>query len=143
MNVRAICSGGFSLPMPPAEALPLFTPEGERKWAGPDWDPQYAIEGAETDDTAPGTVFWTESDGGPATWIVLDRGEHSVRFARISPGRIAGTIAVACEAAGGGCRVSVTYDVTSLGPGGAAFVRELEGGFERFMEHWRAAILAL
>jgi hypothetical protein len=31
MNVRAICEGGFTLPLPVAEALVLFTPEGERR----------------------------------------------------------------------------------------------------------------
>jgi hypothetical protein len=142
VNVRAICDGGFELPVAPAEALRLFTPEGERRWAGPAWDPEYAIAGAEADDTAPGTVFWTESDGGNATWIVLDRGEHFVRYARIAPGRVAGTIAVACEPSGEGCRVRVRYDATSIGPDGVAFVQELESGFDGFMAEWRRAVLA-
>jgi hypothetical protein len=97
MNVRAICEGGFTLPLPVDEALPLFTPEGERSWAGPHWDPTYAIPESAQDDAAPGTVFWTESDGGAAIWIVLERRADGMRYARVAPGRIAGTISVTCS----------------------------------------------
>ena len=39
MNARAICKAHFSLPMAVEDAKPLFTPEGERRWAGSSWDP--------------------------------------------------------------------------------------------------------
>jgi hypothetical protein len=143
MNVRAICEGGFTLPLPVADALPLFTPEGERRWAGADWDPVYALPGAAQDDTAPGTVFSTESDGGAAVWIVLERRDDGMRYARVAPARIAGTIDVTCTPVDGGTRVHVTYDVTSLGPEGAEFVRELESGYDGFMASWREEILGV
>ena len=129
--------------MPAAEAVPLFTPEGERSWAGPSWDPVYAIEGAAADDSAPGNVFTTESDGGHATWIVLERRDDGMRYARVAPDRVAGTIDVTCTPAGspGETDVTVRYDVTSLGPEGAAFVERLRDGFEAFLEHWRHEIL--
>lgn len=141
MNVRAVCEGGFTLPLPVGEAVGLFTPEGERRWAGPDWDPVYAIPQSAQDDCAPGTVFTTESHGGPATWIVLERREDGMRYARIVAGHNAGTVSVSCVAAGDGTRVTVTYDVTSLGPDGAAFVQELESGYDAFMASWREAIV--
>ena len=142
MNVRAICEGGFTLPLPLADAVVLFTPEGERRWAGEDWDPQYSIPESAQDDSAPGTVFSTESDGGRATWIVLERRDDGLRYARIAPDRIAGTVSVHCApAAGGETRVTVVYDVTSLSPEGAAFVRELESGFDAFMDGWRNEIV--
>jgi hypothetical protein len=142
MNVRAVCEGGFTLPLPVADAVALFTPEGERRWAGPDWDPQYAIAESARDDSAPGTVFSTESDGGRATWIVLERRDDGMRYARIAPDRIAGTVDVRCAPApGGGTSVTVSYDVTSLGEEGAAFVRELESGFGAFMDSWREEIV--
>src|SRR5262249_47894283 len=65
-RVRVVCEGRFELPLPPAEALPFFTPEGERAWAGPAWNPVYPDPGAAVDDSAPGTVFTTESHGGDA-----------------------------------------------------------------------------
>ena len=51
MNVRAICEGHFLLPLPLAEAVPLFTPGGERLWAGSSWQPIYAIPEAAQDDS--------------------------------------------------------------------------------------------
>lgn len=144
MNVRAICNGRFALPMPPADARTLFTPEGERRWAGSSWNPIYAIRGAAEHDSAPGTVFTTESDGGKATWIVLERRHDGMRYARVAHDRIAGTIDVVCTQGESSdvTEVAVTYDVTSLGPEGIAFVKELEASFEEFLEGWRQEILA-
>jgi hypothetical protein len=57
--------------VPPAGALPLFTPEGERAWAGPAWNPVYPDSAAAEDDSAPGTVFTTESHGGDETQVTV------------------------------------------------------------------------
>jgi hypothetical protein len=144
MNIRAICEGRFTVPLRPEAALALFTPEGERRWAGSSWSPEYAIADAAGDDSTPGTVFTTESDGGVATWIVLERRDDGLRYARVAPGHIAGTVSVSCSqgAATDETRVTVRYDVTSLGPGGAAFVERFQAGYDAFLEHWRAAIVA-
>jgi hypothetical protein len=142
MNIRAVCEGHFTLPLPVTSAVPLFTPEGERRWAGSSWDPIYAIPEA-VSDGAPGTVFTTESDGGEATWIVLERRADGMSYARVVAGRIAGTITVRClQKAQGETRVTVRYDVTSVGPEGVAFVQELEAGYDSFLEEWRHEILA-
>ena len=143
MNVRAICEGRFTLPLSVAEAVPLFTPEGERQWAGSSWDPVYAIPEAADDASAPGTVFATESDGGYAIWIVLERRDDGMRYARVAPDRIAGTISVTCTQATSPkeTEVTVTYDVTSLGPEGAAFVQDLEAEYDAFLAGWRQEIL--
>jgi hypothetical protein len=119
-----------------------FTPEGERRWAGASWDPIYAIPEAAEDDSAPGTVFTTEADGGRAVWIVLERRADGMRYARVSPDRIAGTIDVTCTASGeDDTEVTVVYDVTSLGPEGSAFVEELSAGYQAFLQSWRHEIL--
>jgi hypothetical protein len=144
MNVRAICEGTFTVPLPVTEALPLFTPEGERRWAGSSWNPVYALPESSADDTAPGTVFTTESDGGHTTWIVLERREHGMRYARVAPGRIAGTIDVSCvPSASAATDVTVVYDVTSLSPDGAAFIEELRAGYDGFLEGWRQEIVGM
>src|SRR5205085_8966476 len=116
MNVRDVCIGRFTLPLAPAEAVPLFTPEGERRWAGPSWDPEYPIPGAAAVDAAPGTVFTTDGDHGRATWIVLEHRSDGLRYARVVAEHIAGTIDVACgeTASPGETEVTVVYDVTSL-----------------------------
>ena len=93
--------------------------------------------------TAPGTVFATEGTGGRATWIVLERRDDGMRYARIAPDRIAGTIDVSCRpsASGQGTDVTVIYDVTSLSPEGRAFLEELSAGYDAFLEGWRQEIL--
>lgn len=143
MNRRAICEGQFTVPLRLASAVSLFTPEGERRWAGSSWDPVYPVPEAAADDSAPGTVFTTESDEGAAIWIVLERGDDGMSYARVAPGRIAGTINVACwpETSPDETRVTVRYDVTSLGPDGVAFVEELEAGYDGFLDEWRREIL--
>jgi len=143
MNVREICEGTFMLPVAVAAAVPLFTPEGERRWVGASWDPIYALPQAAKDDSAPGTVFTTEGTGGRATWIVLERRDDGMRYARFAPGQIAGTIDVTCRPSpsGQGTDVTVIYDVTSLSPEGTAFVEELSAGYDAFLEGWRQEIL--
>ena len=91
-----------------------------------------AIPEAAQDDSAPGTVFTTHSVGGKATWIVLERSDNGMRYARVARWRIAGTISVTCTEAAepGQTRVSVTYDVTSLGTEGVAFVEQLEANYD-------------
>jgi hypothetical protein len=85
MNERAICEGQFTLPVATSVATPLSTPEGERRWAGSFSNPVYAISEAVTDDSAPGTVFMTETDDAAAIWIVVKRREDGIRYARIAP----------------------------------------------------------
>jgi hypothetical protein len=143
-RVRVVCEGRFELPLAPDEALAFFTPEGERAWAGPAWNPVYPDPGAAVDDSAPGTVFSTESHGGDATWVVVDRTASTIRYARFVPGRIAGTIAVRCDpgASDGETEVTVTYDITSLGPDEAEFVERLRDGYDAFLGSWREEIVA-
>ena len=64
-------------------------------------------------------------------------------YASVAPGRIAGVVTVALSAEPDGCAATVTYDVTSLTAEGAAFVHELESGFDAFLAHWRESILAV
>jgi hypothetical protein len=145
MNVRAVCDGQFTLPLPMASAMPLFTPEGERRWAGPSWNPVYAISTApNADGSSPGTVFTTESDGGDAIWVVLERRDDAVSYARVAPGRTAGTVAVSCTPSSSRDETGVTvcYDITSLGPDGIAFVENLRTGYQVFLDGWRTQILA-
>ena len=89
-------------------------------------------------------MFTTESHGGDATWVVVERTESAIRYARFVPGRIAGTIAVRCEpgAADGETLVTVVYDVTSLGPDGAEFVQRLRDRYDAFLDSWREEIVA-
>ena len=106
MNTRAHLTGTIEVPLPPDEALHLFTPAGERDWV-PGWDPTFPAG----EDTAPGTTFLTHEQ---TIWVIADRTPTSMRYARITPGVHAGTVEVRCEAAGTTTRAHVTYDLTTL-----------------------------
>jgi len=132
------------LSVPPAEALPHFTPEGERAWV-PDWDPEplHTIDGSLA---RAGAVFRTAAKGEETLWITLrvDRKAGEADYVRVTPGNRLGTVHVRCRARGTGSEVELTYRLTSLGPEGdealavmtpEAFASELAG--------WRSAIEAV
>ncbi len=75
---------------------------------------------AASDDPATARFFTCGSGRGAATWIVLERCDDRMSYARVAPGRIAGTITVGCsqQASPDETRVSMCYDGTSLGPEG-------------------------
>jgi hypothetical protein len=94
--------------LPREEALALFTAEGERRWAE-GWEPRYP-EPARRD--GPGAVF-TTAHGHDTTWIMVDHVPERVRYARVTHGLTAGTVAVEVLASDEQrTRVRVTYDLT-------------------------------
>ena len=129
--IRRVLSGIVEVPLPPDEALALFTPEGERAWA-PGWDPHFPSG----EDTAPGTAFTTH--GGRTFWVIADRTADAMRYARITPGVHAGTVEVRCEPAGATTCAHVTYDLTGLGD--PAAVDHFAGGFPAMLAEWERLI---
>ena len=116
----------------------LFTPEGEREWV-PAWDPRYP---AGQDSEEPGTVFRTSHDGVTTIWVILelDRSQHRATYARVTPGVHAGTVSVECvDTRPGHCRVSVDYDLTTLGNVNALEPYRPEA-FSAMMDSWAALI---
>jgi hypothetical protein len=131
-------TGTVRVPLPPAAALPLFTPEGERDWAE-GWDPSFPA-GEVDDDTAPGTVFVTESGEAQTVWVVADRSASSMRYARVTPGVWGGTVEVCCSEYGTDTVAEVTYDLTALSPGAEPGLQDFADGYEDFMGGWEQAI---
>ncbi|HET7566772.1 MAG TPA: SRPBCC family protein [Gaiellaceae bacterium] len=130
---RAVLTGSVPVPLPPDEAFPLFTPEGERAWAH-GWDPRYPAGDALEE----GLVFVT----GDTVWTVLrlDPG-RAVEYSRVTPGDRAGRVAVRCEPDGaGGTTATVEYDLTALRPEANAALDEFAAGYEAYLAHWRHAI---
>jgi hypothetical protein len=118
-------TGTIAVPLPPEQAITLFTPEGERAWA-PGWDPQHHSD----------AVFTTDHDGTQTIWVVLDAGEDAVRYARVSPGRHAGTVEVRCRADGETTRAEVTYDLTPLSADALD-----DFGFDAMFAEWERMIV--
>lgn len=142
-GAEVVLTGRFTVALPAESAYKLFTPEGERTWAD-GWSPAYPLEGADADDTAPGTVFETSVHGHAlTTWIVLDRSPgRSVRYARVTPGSRAGTVAVSLEPRGESTEVAVTYELTALSPAARDELMSFAEAYPAFLESWRTAIAA-
>jgi hypothetical protein len=137
---QVVCSGMVPIEMPPPRAIELFTPSGERPWVE-GWDPAFPA-GESDDETAPGTVFVTESDHGPVTWVVAGRTAASIVYARVSAGVSAGLVEVRCEEGPGGTAARVTYRLTALIPGAVGELEAFEARFEALMGDWERAIAA-
>ena len=130
---RAVRQGCFQLPCSPATALPLFTPEGERRWVD-GWHPEY-LSGASDEVGA----VWRTSHGEDTTWITTDRDGDRVRYARISNKGTAGLVEVLCSPAAGGTRVQVTYDLTACTAAGVDALQRFATHFDDMLEHWQRA----
>jgi hypothetical protein len=112
MNRRIVRTGEFDLPLPPEAALLLFTPEGERLWAGASWDPSFPVSASQEPNASPGWVAGTVA-------VSCSKGATTDQ-----------------------CRVTVQYDSSSLGPDGLAFLDDLESDYDGFLGEWRQEILS-
>jgi hypothetical protein len=125
--------------LPADQAMALFTPEGERRWAK-GWNPHYPVperrEGA-------GAVFTTAHGSHLTTWIVIDHGPEMIRYARVTNGLTAGTVAVEiCGPGESATNVRVSYDLTALTTEGEAWLDAFDAGYDAEIAAWSAAIAA-
>jgi hypothetical protein len=117
-------TGRFSLPLSPEAAFPFFSAEGERRWVT-GWEP-VPLHAPGGDLAVPGAVFSTAVGGELTLWLVLayDRSSFEARYVRFTPGSRLGTVAVRCAPSDGAAaestEVTVSYEMTSLSPAGAA-----------------------
>jgi Polyketide cyclase / dehydrase and lipid transport len=140
MSSRVVCRGSFVLPLAPSEAVGRFTPLGEREWV-PDWDPSFPA-GSPDDDTEPGTVFTTTAHGHTTVWVVAERNDLRVRYARMTQQLSAGTVTVECRPVQPGTEVVVTYDLTALSSRGQQVIERFAEDYRSFLESWRQSIEA-
>jgi hypothetical protein len=124
--------------LPPERAIHAFTPVRERAWVH-GWDPFFP-SGEHGDGAEPGTVFITEHLGN-TVWIVANRSGHSVRYARVTPGHLAGLVEVRCSAAeGGGTTAEVTYELTPLSDDARPELECFAAGYDAEILRWEQAI---
>jgi hypothetical protein len=123
----------ITLALPRERAMAMFTPEGERRWAA-GWEPHYPEpsrrEGA-------GAVFTTGHGDHHTTWIMVDHGPDSVRYARVAHGLTAGIVAVDVLVSDArSTRVAVTYDLTALGPEGERWLAGFDSHYDAEITSW-------
>jgi hypothetical protein len=137
---RAILHGTVRVALPPEQAMHRFTPVGERAWVA-GWDPMFPA-GERGDGAALGTVFVTEAEGRRTLWVVAERTEDLVRYARVTPDVWAGTVEVRCRADGAGTVAEVTYDLTALGEAGRAELQAFARGYADYLREWQRLLAA-
>ena len=129
----------ITVALPRQQAMALFTPEGERRWAD-GWDPQYPEPSRRE---GPGTVFATSHGGHHTTWVMVDHGPETVRYAHVVHGMTAGTIAVdVLDARNNATRMRVTYDLTALSPAGESWLEAFGADYQTAIAAWSSAIAA-
>ena len=134
-------AGGFAMALPLAEAFPLFSAEGERRWAA-GWDPRYVYP---TDSHAgEGLVFQTTKEGaGTATWVQTRHEPDTAvaSYVYVIPDHHTAMVDVRVTPDGDSrSQASVRYRMTSLSPDADDFVRAFGEDFADFMAHWAEAI---
>ncbi len=112
--------------------LPLFTAEGERRWA-PDWEPVWADESHQHE---VGEV-WTTAGPLLTTWVTVDTGATHVRYARLAIGDSAGLVTVTCAENGGRTTVTVDYDLTALSDAGPDRLESFAASYDDMLAHWQ------
>lgn len=133
----------IELPLPMAEAMPLFTPKGEEAWIR-EWRPEYhhPADGS----TVAGMVFVTRAGGSETWWTLTDYrpDDGYARYARVTPGMHSVLVEVQCSGmTTDRTEVEVRYTYVPLSAAGLAAVSPLaDGGFATMIEGWRTMILA-
>jgi hypothetical protein len=139
MTTAVVRSAEITVDLPREQAMSLFTAEGERPWAH-GWDPQYPLASRRE---GPGAVFTTVHGHSHTTWIMVDQEPEGVRYARVTDGTTAGTVAVdVVSSDASSTRVRVTYDLTALTPDGEAWLESFENDYEDMIASWGTEIAA-
>jgi hypothetical protein len=132
-------SADLSVALPPDAAMTLFTPEGERSWAGSDgWDPHYPVP---TRTAGVGAVFTTRHGTRTTIWVMIDHSQHGVRYVRVTPDGLAGTVEVrTLSGSGTETRLRVTYDLTALTDDVVDELARFAAGYDAEIAAWASTI---
>jgi hypothetical protein len=132
-------SSDITVALPPPDAMTLFTPEGERSWAGKDgWNPRYPVPSRTV---GAGAVFTTQHQGRLTIWVIVDQQPDRIRYARVTPHGLAGTVEVrALSGSRAATTVHVTYDLTALTDAAADELAGFAAGYHAEIDTWASDI---
>jgi len=105
----------FVVHAPLSRAASLFGPEGERCWAGPDWNPEFLhpLPGKDVQ----GAVFTLQRGPHTSVWVntVFDPSAGRMQYVALIPDKVVSTVDVRLTAIDGvSTTVEVTYARTAL-----------------------------
>jgi hypothetical protein len=139
----------FMVQAPMAVAFPLFGPEGERGWAGPHWDPEFAYPnpasapGPQPAKDVEGAVFRIRHAHHVATWVntVFDAQAGHAAYVYVIEGRLATRIDVQLSSVDSATtRVRVMYERTALSPSMNPDVVEMSQRDAKMGPEWESDI---
>jgi hypothetical protein len=134
-------TGAFRVNRPLAEAFPLFSPEGERRWVN-GWLPRY-LHPRDVPSDAAVTVFQTNHNNEETLWMVLRYApaEGVAEYVRITPGSRMGVVTVRATERTGVTDVEVTYKLTSLSEAGTRTLQAMtETSYAAMLQDWERLI---
>lgn len=130
--MRVRLTGSFVLDATLDDVRPLFSAEGERRWA-PGWEPLWA-DGSHEHEIG---EVWTTAGPPATTWVTVDVGTHHVRYGRVVVGDSAGLVTVTCAENGGSTTVTVDYDLSALSAAGAERLKQFAADYDDMLAHWQ------
>jgi hypothetical protein len=131
----------FMIRAPLHLAAPLFGPEGERCWAGQDWNPKFLYPQPGKD--VQGAVFTTERGLHTAVWVntLFDAPGGRMQYVSFVPGAHVSTIYVRLSPLDtSSTNVEVTYVRTALDVGANDDVQTMGESDRESGSHWQQAI---
>jgi hypothetical protein len=129
----------ITVELPRDQAMMLFTPEGERRWAD-GWNPDYPQPDRRE---GPGAVFTTAHGEHQTTWIMVDHAPDRIRYARVAHGTSAGTVTVeVVSSREHDTKLRVTYDLTALSAAGETWLQEFGAAYHAELAGWATEIAA-
>lgn len=131
----------FTVHAPYRVAAPLFGPEGERPWAGGQWDPQFLYPQRALD--SQGAVFTIRHGHHHAYWIntSFDTEARHFQYVYFIPDAMVVLIDVRfTELDPGNTKVNVSYERTALNPAANQHVQEMGNSDRESGKEWGTAI---
>jgi hypothetical protein len=128
---------------PYSVAFPLFGPDGERSWAGADWDPRCVYPSPAAD--IQGVVFTVKHGVHQAVWVntVFDPEGHHIQYAYFISEVMVTTINLTFQSIDpGDTKVSVVYERTALNVEANEHVQQFAAADRERGASWEKAINA-
>ena len=130
----------FDLAAPLAKAAPMFGPDGERAWAGEQWNPSFLYPTSARD--IEGAVFTVAHGPVTSVWVntIFDLAGGRMQYVCMRPDVMVATIDVRLTATLTGTHVEVTYMRTALRSEHNATVEAMGEKDRASGPQWQAAI---
>jgi hypothetical protein len=131
----------FVVQAPLHRAAPLFGPEGERCWAGKDWNPEFLYPQPGSD--VEGAVFTVQHGSHTSVWVntLFDLAGGRMQYVSFLVGSVVSTVDVRLTSLdSSSTRVEVTYVRTALNAAANEDVRAMGVSDRESGPHWQQAI---